>query len=81
LRSKKKLALGASTSAQVLTAAGPSGRRIELVAASTIYEKSRVELDRSIGATLERLNIDLRDAEVGQLHQCQGADVLPSKPQ
>jgi outer membrane protein TolC len=80
---QKKLALGASTSAQVLVA----GRDLavaesNLVAASTIYEKSRVELDRSVGATLERLNIDIRDAEVGELHQMPRAtDVLPSKPQ
>jgi outer membrane protein TolC len=80
---QKKLALGASTSAQVLVA----GRDLavaesNLVAASTIYEKSRVELDRSIGATLDRLNIDLRDAEVGELHQMPRAqDVLPAKPQ
>jgi outer membrane protein TolC len=80
---QKKLDLGASTSAQVLVA----GRDLavaesNLVAASTIYEKSRVELDRSVGATLERLNIDMRDAEVGELHQLPKAqDVLPSKPQ
>jgi outer membrane protein TolC len=80
---QKKLALGASTSAQVLVA----GRDLavaesNLVAASTIYEKSRVELDRSVGATLERLNIDFHDAEVGELHQMPRAtDVLPSKPQ
>ena len=80
---QKKLALGASTSAQVLVA----GRDLavaesNLVAASTIYEKSRVELDRSVGATLERLNIDLRDAEIGELHQMPKAtDVVPNKPQ
>jgi outer membrane protein TolC len=80
---QKKLALGASTSAQVLVA----GRDLavaesNLVAASTMYEKSTVELDRSVGATLERLNIDLHDAEVGELHQMPKAtDVLPSKPQ
>jgi outer membrane protein TolC len=80
---QKKLALGASTSALVLTA----GRDLavaesNLVGASTIYEKSRVELDRSVGATLERLNIDLRDAEVGELHQMPKAqDVLQAKPQ
>jgi outer membrane protein TolC len=80
---QKKLALGASTSALVLT----TGRDLavaesNLVAASTIYEKSRVELDRSIGATLEQLNIDIRDAEIGELHQMPRAqDVLPSKPQ
>jgi outer membrane protein TolC len=80
---QKKLALGASTSAQVLVA----GRDLavaesNLVAASTIYEKSRVELDRSVGATLESLNIDLHDAEIGELHQMPKAtDVLPSKPQ
>jgi outer membrane protein TolC len=80
---QKKLALGASTSALVLTA----GRDLavaesNLVGASTIYEKSRVELDRSVGATLERLNIDLRDAEIGELHQMPKAqDVLQAKPQ
>jgi outer membrane protein len=63
---QKKLGLGASTSLQVLQV----GRDLaiaesNLVTATTSYEKSRVELDRVIGATLENNRISISDAEKG----------------
>lgn len=66
---QKKLALGASTSLQVLQV----GRDLavaqsNLVTATTQYAKARVELDRSIGATLVNNGISLEDAETGQVH-------------
>lgn len=66
---QKKLALGASTSLQVLQV----GRDLavaesNLVTATTAYAKSRVELDRSIGATLVNNGISIDDAENGVVH-------------
>ena len=66
---QKKLALGASTSLQVLQV----GRDLavsesNLVAATTAYAKSRVELDRAIGATLVNNGINIEDAETGNVH-------------
>lgn len=66
---QKKLTLGASTSLQVLQV----GRDLavaesNLVTATTAYAKSRVELDRSIGATLVTNGISIDDAETGVVH-------------
>lgn len=66
---QKKLALGASTSLQVLQV----GRDLavaesNLVTATTAYAKSKVELDRSIGATLVNNGISIDDAETGVVH-------------
>ena len=66
---QKKLTLGASTSLQVLQV----GRDLavaesNLVTAITAYAKSRVELDRSIGATLVNNGISIDDAETGVVH-------------
>lgn len=66
---QKKLTLGASTSLQVLQV----GRDLavaesNLVTATTAYAKSRVELDRSIGATLVNNGISIDDAETGVVH-------------
>ena len=66
---QKKLALGASTSLQVLQV----GRDLavaesNLVTATTAYAKSRVELDHSIGATLVNNGISIEDAETGVVH-------------
>lgn len=66
---QKKLALGASTSLQVLQI----GRDLavaesNLVAATTAYAKSKVELDRSVGATLVNNGISIDDAESGHVH-------------
>lgn len=61
---QRKLALGASTAAQVLT----SGRDLAIVEsnymqATTTYQKSRVELERALGATLQVNGISIEDAE------------------
>ena len=66
---QKKLALGASSSLQVLQV----GRDLavaesNLVTATTAYAKSKVELDRSIGATLVNNGISIDDAESGVVH-------------
>ena len=66
---QKKLALGASSSLQVLQV----GRDLavaesNLVVATTAYAKSKVELDRSIGATLVNNGISIEDAETGVVH-------------
>jgi outer membrane protein TolC len=67
---QKKYALGASTSTLVLQqSSGLTQARSNLVSAMTIYEKSRVELDRAIGQLIENTGIDMGDAEVGQVHK------------
>jgi outer membrane protein TolC len=80
---QKKLALGASTSLQVLQV----GRDLavaesNLVTATTAYAKARVELDRSIGATLVNNGISLEDAETGVVHAVpKMAGVAPASAQ
>jgi outer membrane protein TolC len=80
---QKKLALGASTSLQVLQV----GRDLavaesNLVTATTAYAKSRVELDRSIGATLVNNGISIDDAETGNVHALpRMAGVAPASTQ
>ena len=63
---QKKYALGASTTTLVLQqqSALTQAESNEVNAMSN-YEKSRVELDRSVGATLDRLGIIMNDAERG----------------
>jgi len=80
---QKKLALGASTSLQVLQV----GRDLavaesNLVTATTAYAKSRVELDRAIGATLVDNGISIEDAETGNVHALpRMAGVAPASAQ
>ena len=91
---QKKLALGASTSLQVLQV----GRDLavaesNLVIATTAYAKARVELDHSIGATLINNGISIEDAETGSVthmphapYAVRGTDVInqpvpPFQPQ
>ncbi len=63
---QKKYALGASTTTLVLQAQSAlTQAESNLVNAMTNYEKSHVELDRSTGATLDRLGILINDAERG----------------
>lgn len=63
---QKKYALGASTNFQVLQAQRDLAQAASnMVAASSAYEKSRVELDRVTGLTLDRNGISLADAEIG----------------
>jgi outer membrane protein TolC len=67
---QKKFLLGASTSISVLQAQRDLGvAESSLVAAMSAYEKSRVELDRATGLTLTHNNIELQDAEQGQVRR------------
>lgn len=66
---QKKYSLGASTNILVLQAQRDLTQgEVNLVAATTAYEKSRVELDRVTGNTLRRLNIDMGDAISGNVN-------------
>jgi outer membrane protein len=63
---QKKYALGASTTTLVLQQdSALTQAESNQVNAMSNYEKSRVELDRSIGATLDRLGVIMSDAERG----------------
>ncbi len=67
---QKRYSLGASTNFQVLQAQRDLAQaESTLVSATSAYEKSRVELDRVMGRTLERNNISLTDARVGSVTQ------------
>ena len=62
--------LGAGSSYQTLSAQHDLAlAESDLVAAMTAYEKARVELDRAVGATLERNHISVADAKTGQVRQ------------
>jgi outer membrane protein len=72
---QKKYALGASTTTLVLQAQRDLAQaQSNLVTAMSSYEKSRVELDRAIGLTLDHNGIVLADAERGQVSK------MPSVP-
>jgi outer membrane protein TolC len=65
---QKKYALGASTYILVLQAQRDlSQAETNVVAAQTAYAKSVVALDQDTAQTLERNNISLQDAVVGQV--------------
>ncbi len=65
---QKKYALGASTTTLVLqNQSALATAESTLVSAMAAYEKSRVELDRSIGLTLDHAGIVMADAERGQV--------------
>jgi outer membrane protein TolC len=63
---KKEQDLGAGSSYQTMTAQRDlSVAELDLVTARTIYEKARVELDRTTGATLEHNGVLIQDAITG----------------
>jgi outer membrane protein TolC len=65
---QKKYALGASTNFLVLQAQRDlTAAESALVTAMSAYEKSRVEIDRVTGQTLRHNNIQMDDAESGQV--------------
>ena len=65
---QKKYLLGASTNYAVLQAQRDWAQaESNLVAATTSYEKSRVQLDQVTGLTLTHLGIDIADAEKGSV--------------
>jgi outer membrane protein TolC len=63
---KKEQDLGAGSSYQTLSAQRDlSLAELDLVTAMTIFEKAKVELDRTTGATLEHNGIQLQNAVTG----------------
>src|SRR5277367_118460 len=67
---QKKKALGASTSNLVLQADRDLAQaESNFVEAMSTYEKSRVELDRATGLTLDHTGIQIEDAEKGTVQQ------------
>ncbi len=91
---QKKYALGASTTTLVLQAQRDlTQAESNLVTALSSYEKSRVELDRVTGQTLNKLNIQIPDAVSGtvskepvvpgviKMEQTPGAPPTPSQTQ
>jgi outer membrane protein TolC len=78
---QKKYALGASTTTAVLqTERDLTQAKSNLVTANSTYEKARVELDRSIGATLDRLGILMSDAERGQVTKMPSVPYVAPRP-
>ena len=68
--SKKEQQLGAGSDFQTLQAQRDLAvAESALTEAETLYEKSRVELDRAIGATLEHLDIKVDQAKRGMVTQ------------
>jgi outer membrane protein TolC len=78
----KKYSLGASTNTLVLQAQRDLAQsESTLVTALSSYEKSRVELDRATGATLDRSGIDVADATVGTVRRMPNVPyVTPRQP-
>ena len=78
---QKKYALGASTTTAVLqTERDLTQAKSNLVTANSTYEKARVELDRSTGATLDRLGILMNDAERGQVTKMPAVPYVAPRP-
>jgi outer membrane protein len=78
---QKKYALGASTTTLVLqNQRDLTQAESNLVTAMSSYEKSRVELDRTTGATLDRLGILMADAERGQVTKMPGVPYVAPRP-
>ncbi|HTK95960.1 MAG TPA: TolC family protein, partial [Terriglobales bacterium] len=71
---QKKYALGASTNTLVLQAQRDlTQAESNVVSAMSAYEKSRVELDRVTGLTLDHNNISLGDSETGVVNKMPAA--------
>ena len=65
---KKEQDLGAGSSYQTMTAQRDlSVAELDLVTAMTTYAKSKVELDRATGATLEHNGVLIQDAVSGKV--------------
>jgi outer membrane protein TolC len=78
---QKKYALGASTTTLVLqTDRDQTQAQSNLVSAMSAYEKSRVELDRATGATLDRMGILMADAERGQVTKMPSVPYVTPRP-
>jgi outer membrane protein len=78
---QKKYALGASTTTLVLqNERDLTQAQSNLVSANSAYEKSRVELDRATGATLDRLGILMADAERGAVTKMPNVPYVAPRP-
>jgi outer membrane protein TolC len=65
---QKEQTLGAGSSFQILTSQRDlSLAELDLVNAMTVYQKSRVELNRATGRTLEHNGIKIEDAISGKV--------------
>jgi outer membrane protein TolC len=65
---KQEQALGAGSTFQTMTAQRDlSLAQLDLVTATTVYEKAKVEVDRATGATLEHNGIQIQDAIKGEV--------------
>jgi len=74
---KKEQDLGAGSSYQTLSAQRDLAlAELDLVTAMTVFEKAKVELDRSTGATLEHNGIQLQNAVNGTV----GDTISPASP-
>ena len=78
---QKKYALGASTSTLVLQyQSGLTGAEVTLVSAKAAYEKAQVELDRATGLLLDHSNIQIADAERGEVTQTPNIPHVAARP-
>lgn len=72
---QKKYQFGTSTTTAVLqTQSGLATAESTLISAMAFYVKSRIELDRAVGATLDQVGISIDDAAKGQVTR------MPSVP-
>ena len=63
---KQEQLLGAKSSADTLSAENAFAvADAALEAAQTAYEKAKVDIDRAVGATLERTGVSIDDAKLG----------------
>jgi outer membrane protein len=78
---QKKYALGASTTTLVLQAQRDlTQAQSNFVSAKGAYVKSRVELDRATGLTLNRLGIEVADAQRGQVTKMPNVPYAAPRP-
>ena len=78
---QKKYGLGASTSTLVLQyQSGMTGAEVTLVSAKAAYEKAQIELDRATGLLLEHANIQIADAERGEVTHTPNIPHVAARP-
>ena len=78
---QKKYALGASTATLVLqNQTALTQAESTLISAKAAYEKSRLELDRATGSLLEHAQIQLADAERGQVTTMPAVPYVAPRP-
>jgi len=78
---QKKYALGASTSTLVLqNQAAMTQAEVTLVSAKAAYEKAEVELDRAIGLLLEHADIQIAEAERGEVTHAPNIPHVVARP-